>query len=262
MPDPTFDTLIDQAQWETFSGWDFSPIAGRMHESAVEWDFGALVRRPLDAVNAVLDLGTGGGEFLSSLAPLPTRTVATEAYVPNVAVARQRLAPLGVTVVQVPGAPDNIAMAPGEGVNMLPFSDAAFPLVINRHESYYPSEVFRTLEAGGSFLTQQVGGTHNQQVNRLLGAPPGYDQRWDLAFAASQLEAAGFLIEDHKEAFPRTVFTDIGALVYYLKAVPWQIPEFSVELYRDRLHAIHQRIQSDGPLRIPGHFFYLATVKR
>lgn len=262
MPDPTLDRLIDQAQRETFSGWDFSPIAGRMRESAVEWDYAALIRRQLDAADAVLDLGTGGGEFLSSLAPLPARTVATEAYLPNVAVARQRLAPLGITVVQVPGAPDNITIAPGEGLNTLPFTDAAFPLVINRHESYYPSEVFRILEGGGSFLTQQVGGAHNQQLNQLLGAPPGYDPRWDLDFAARQLEAAGFLIQDRREAFPQTVFTDVGALVYYLKAVPWQISGFSVESYRDRLHAIHERIQADGPLRIPGHLFYLAAVKR
>jgi len=262
MPDPTFDQLIDQAQRETFSGWDFSPIAGRMQESAVEWDFGALLRHPLDSVDAVLDLGTGGGELLSSLAPLPARTVATEAHLPNVVVARQRLAPLNVTVVEVTGAPDNITIAPGEGLNTLPFTDAAFPLVINRHESYYPSEVFRILQAGGSFLTQQVGGAHHQQVNQLMAAPPGYDQRWDLAFAARQLEAAGFLIQDRREAFPQTVFTDVGALVYYLKAVPWQIPGFSIESYRHRLHAIHERIQADGPLHIPGHFFYLAAVKR
>ena len=202
------------------------------------------------------------GELLSSLAPLPARTVATEAYLPNVAVAHQRLAPLNVTVVEVPGAPDNITIAPGQGLNTLPFTDAAFPLVINRHESYYPSEVFRILEGGGSFLTQQVGGAHNQQLNYLLDAPPGYDQRWDLDFAARQLEAAGFLIQDHREAFPQTVFADIGALVYYLKAVPWQIPGFSVEPYRDRLYAIHEQIQADGPLRIQGHFFYLAAVKR
>jgi len=42
MLDPTFDRLIDQAQRETFSGWDFSPIAGRMQESTVEWDYGAI----------------------------------------------------------------------------------------------------------------------------------------------------------------------------------------------------------------------------
>jgi len=129
-------------------------------------------------------------------------------------------------------------------------------------ESSYPSEVFRILQPGGSFLTQQVGGAHNQRLNQLLGAPPGYDLRWDLAFAARQLEAAGFLIQDRREAFPQTIFTDVGALVYYLKAVPWQIPGFSIDSYRDRLHAIHQRIQADGPLRIQRHFFYLAAVKR
>jgi len=33
-------------------------------------------------------MGTGGGEFLASLAPLPMHTSATEAYPPNVEIAR------------------------------------------------------------------------------------------------------------------------------------------------------------------------------
>ena len=47
----------------------------------------------------MLDMGTGGGEFLFSLHPLPKTVYATEGYKPNVPIARQRLEPLGVKVV-------------------------------------------------------------------------------------------------------------------------------------------------------------------
>ncbi len=35
---------------------------------------------------------------------------------------------------------------------------------------------------------------------------------------------------------------DVGAIVYYLKAVPWEIPDFSVEKYFDKLQEIHKLI--------------------
>jgi len=49
-----------------------------------------MVRERLPDVTPLLDMATGGGEFLSSLVPLPPRTVATEGYPPNLEVARRR----------------------------------------------------------------------------------------------------------------------------------------------------------------------------
>lgn len=256
-----FGQLIAEAERQPFSGWDFSYLQGRMLEGRHSWRYSELVRRRFPGASALLDLGTGGGEVLSALAPFPLRTVATEGYVPNVEIARRRLAPLGVEVVAVEGAPDNVEIAPGEGIGSLPFPAQSFPLVINRHESYYPAEVHRILEPGGVFLTQQVGGTHHQGLNRLLGAPEAGGATWNLAFAVAQLAAAGFQIIDQREAFPETEFRDIGAVVYYLKAIPWQVPGFSVGGYRDRLLALHERIEREGGLRIAGHLFYLEAVK-
>jgi len=232
-----------------------------MREGALSWDYADLVPRRLSGMDAVLDMGTGGGEILSSLAPLPRRTVATESYDPNVGLARARLAPLGVEVVAVVGAPGNVHIAAGEGVGSLPFPDASFPLVINRHTSYYSAEVSRILQPGGSFITQQVGGNHCQELNRLLDAPLGRGIEWTLEFAARQLEEAGLEIVDRREEYPETVFTDIGALVYYLRTVPWQVLDFTVERYRDRLAALHERMMAEGGFRIPGHYFYLEAIK-
>lgn len=261
MTNSDFERLIFEAERQPFSGWDFSYLRGRMSEGGVRWDYSDRVRRRLSTVDAVLDMGTGGGELLSTLTPLPPRTVATEAYPPNVEIARARLVPLGVEVVAIEGAPDNLDIAPGEGVGSLPFPDESFPLVINSHESYYPAEVHRILQRGGSFITQQVGGEHNQELNRLLGAASGYGARWNLTFAVWQLEEAGLQIVDALEEYPETVFADIGALVYYLEAIPWQVPDFTLERYRDRLAAIHDRMIRDGGLRIRGHFFFLEAVR-
>ncbi|HVA88347.1 MAG TPA: methyltransferase domain-containing protein [Chloroflexota bacterium] len=149
-----FERLIAEAERRPFTGWDFSYLHGKMVEGRHAWDYAEHARRRFPGAAAMLDLGTGGGEVLAGLAPLPHRTVATESYAPNLEVARHRLAPLGVEVVAVAGAPNNLEIALGAGIGSLPFPDQSFSLVINRHESYYPSEVSRILEPGCVFLTQ------------------------------------------------------------------------------------------------------------
>jgi SAM-dependent methyltransferase len=256
-----FARYVAEATEAPFTGWDFSYLRGRMEEERPTWDYAERVRSRFSSVTSLLDMGTGGGEVLASLAPLPDRTTATEGYPPNVEVARARLAPLGVTVTAIEGAPDNIHIVPGAGIGSLPFPDRHFSLVINRHESYYPSEVHRILEPGGTFITQQVGGDYHRELNRLLGAPSRPGPAWTADFAVGQLEAAGFRLAEVREDHPETIFRDIGAVIYYLRAVPWQVPDFTVDAYRTQLISLHERIEVDGGLRVPGHLFYVEATK-
>ncbi|CAF1493956.1 unnamed protein product [Didymodactylos carnosus] len=87
----TFDELIDEAKAHTVIGWDFSYIDNRRSESNTTWDFSSLVRGEFMTETRFLDLGTGGGEFLSSLVPLPQETVATEAFEPNIDIPSEKL---------------------------------------------------------------------------------------------------------------------------------------------------------------------------
>lgn len=235
-----------------FAGWDFSALAGRMREEPTPWDYRVLVRAALPEAAALLDMGTGGGEFLSSLAPLPAQTCATEGYPPNLPLARARLAPLGVMVLPI--AEDD----PGP----LPFGDAAFDLVINRHEYYAPREVWRVLRPGGRFITQQVGGGNDNDLNRALGAPENITwANWHLASARAELEAVGFTITRTREAFPLKHFTDVGAIAYFLKAVPWQIPDFTIERYFPQLQALQRRCEIEGGVEVRQHRFLIVAER-
>lgn len=252
MPNITelFEQLMTESLNQDFSGWDFSFLNNRMVSQPVSWDYRQRVLDRLKTATAFLDMGTGGGEFLASLTPFPQQTYATEAYLPNVPIARKRLEPLGVQVVEL--ASDG----------QLPFDDAQFDLVINRHESYSTTGVFRILRPDGIFITQQVGARNNQRLNELLQDPVTLSHaHWNLAYALQWLRQAGFQILEHYEEFPEARFTDIGAVVYYLKAIPWQIPDFTVERYRDRLLAIHRHIQQTGALRVKEHRFYIEAKK-
>ncbi len=237
-----FDQLIQDALSLPFSGWDFSLMHDRWQQDPPTWDYPMLARQRMRGVQCMLDQDTGGGELLASLAPLPTFTFATESYPPNIPVARGRLKPLGVHLVSQ------------YRQDALPFGDDTLDLVLNRHGSYVVPELRRILKPGGVFLTQQVGGRDNLRLNELLQDVVEYPYRdWTLDKMVAQLRHAGLEIVQAQECFPENVFQDIGAVVFYLRIIAWQIEDFTVEKYREKLYAIHQHIQRDGGLVTHSH---------
>lgn len=245
-----FCTLVNDAWEHGFSGWDFSYVSQRMIESMLAWDYRQIILERFKDVSSLLDMDTGGGEFLSSLQPLPVVTVATEGYPPNVLIARDHLSPLGVQVV------DTWDAIP------LPFEDNTFDLVINRHGSYRPGEVCRVLKPGRNFITQQVGGGNCIGLNEMLQEKVEFQYSyWTLNHAIQELEEGGFLIVDRREDYPALDFTDIGAVVYYLKVISWQVSDFTPEKYYDRLCQIHNIIRETGKFTVFEHRFYIEAQK-
>jgi len=255
-----FDYLIAEYQ-RPFSGWDLAYLDGRRTESHgdLPWDYTDTVIVAMKQAHALLDMRTGGGEQLARfLAHQPVPEVyATEGYKPNVTIARQRLEALGVTVYEVRD-------------EHLPFADDSLDLITNRHGSYDPREVLRVLKTGHLFITQQVGDQTNLRLHELLGRTqkgayfyPGTEQKptWNVDYALHELVGAGWQIVEQKEAFISTRFHDVGAIVYYLKAIPWEVPDFSVEKYFDRLVEIHHLIQRDGYVDVPFHMFFIVARK-
>ncbi len=54
-----------------------------------------------------------------------------------------------------------------------------------------------------------------------------------------------------------TCFADIGTLVGFLRVIEWQVPDFSVEKYRDQLRRIHEQMLGEGPLIVHAHRFLI-----
>jgi SAM-dependent methyltransferase len=246
----SFSELVSEAWEAPFAGWDFSWLQGRHISLPLSWDYLALAKTHLRQSTAVLDMDTGGGELFASLAPFPPVAHATESYPPNIPLARARLEPLGVHLDAV------------DTSHHLPYPDAAFDLILNRHGSYPPADLFRALRPGGIFLTQQVGGKNETRLNELLQEQPHFIYaHWDLAYAQREIEAAGFSILQAREEFPQSEFRDVGAVVYYLRIISWQIEGFTPTAYSDRLRQIDALIRSEGKLVVPEHRFFIEARK-
>lgn len=250
--DDRTDALLDEAERQPFVGWDFSWLRGRLESQPLPWDYTSSVVAQAKRSADMLDLGTGGGEWLAELPHRPSRTVATEAWPPNVKVAKARLKPLGVAVVQVAPARDNTGKPIEGAAPSLPFGDRSFHLVVDRHESFEIGEVARILAPGGWFITQQVDAGNDSEYMALMGlGPPPVDpaSRW-AAWLPAQLEGAGMRVVEHASAPLVQVIKDVGALAWGLKAIPWMVPGFSIRTHRARLREIQERIDRDGPITV------------
>lgn len=226
-----------------FEGWDFSYLRGRMREDELPWDYASSARILVERSSSVLDMATGGGEVFSSLGPFPLLAVAIEGHPPNVTIARGRLRPLGVGVIRC-----------GE-VEPLPFPADTFDLVLNRHGGLRLEEIERVLAPGGHFFTQQVGGGgHLQDLQALFGARPQWLENV-LPSVVERLRRLGLEIVEAQESHGEVTFADVGAIIYFLNAIPWLVPGFTVERYFGELMALQDAVERGESLRFAsGHF--------
>lgn len=258
MYDPAFEAQIQMGLNQSMRGWDFSWLNERTREEPLPWDYRAEVLARLGGVESLLDIGTGGGEFFSSLflppfsQPVPPFTWAVEGYPPNVPVAKANLEPLGIGVAVVGGDDEQ---------RRLPFENNTFDLIIDRHEGWPALDLYRALKPGGRYLTQQVGGDNALELNDYLSGEAPLYGAYNLRGARLELEEAGFRILDAREARPAWTFLDVAGVVFYLKVVPWQMPETSLDAYYDRLYAMHQHIQEHGGFTVHEHRLLIEAEK-
>ncbi|NLT09489.1 MAG: class I SAM-dependent methyltransferase [Ruminococcus sp.] len=233
-------------------GWDFSYIENRFdsEEDKLPWDYKEAINRYRHDTDKLLDIDTGGGEFLLSLGHPYNNTSATEGYPPNVELCRHKLAPLGIDFHEV------------TDYNNLPFSNESFDIVINRHGSFENEELYRILKPGGVFVTQQVGEKNDRElVEKLLPGTEISFKEHDLEHCISSLVRAGFSVLERDEAFRPIRFYDTGALVWFARIIEWEFVDFSVDRCFDRLLAVEEGIRKQGSVSGHTHRFYVVARK-
>jgi SAM-dependent methyltransferase len=240
-----------QEEQQPFIGWDFSYLDSRMIEEQAPWSYSSRAAVLMRQASSVIDLGTGGGErYLQLKAYWPKKVVATEEYPPNFRLATERLSPFGVQVVDVRLADDGL----------MPFANGEFELVLNRHSGFNAKEVARILSPGGTFLTQQIHGLWAYDLLAVFGAKPQWPDA-TLEKYVPQLIAAGLSIVNTQEWSGQLSFTDVGAIVYYLKSVPWLVPGFSVEKYSENLLTLQHRLETGESLTFVARKYLLEAHK-
>lgn len=231
-------------------GWDFSHIKDRYRNSELPWDYEHILRSYLKDEYSLLDIDTGGGEFLLSLNHPADKTSATEGYLPNVELCKKILLPLGVDFKQA------------DDYKNLPFDDSSFDIIINRHGNYDVNEIYRLLKNNGVFITEQVGEDNERDLVELL--VPGTPKKFhglNLAEQQTRFISNGFSILYSDEAFPAIEFFDVGALVWFAKIIEWEFCGFSVDEHFNNLLNAQRILESNGSISGTTHRYIIAAKK-
>ncbi|HEX6344444.1 class I SAM-dependent methyltransferase [Umezawaea sp.] len=250
--DDGFEELVAEAAAVDVTGWDFSWLDGRATEERPPWGYQRLMGERIGRAEVSLDVQTGGGEVLAGVPQRAAKgMVATESWPPNVERAQRNLRDKGVVVVADGDEPP------------LPFADGTFDLVTSRHPvTAHWGEVARVLAPGGTYLSQQVGPDSGHEVyDFFLGPQPLGRSRREAELAETGAREAGLEVLDLRTAELRMEFSDVGAMVYFLRKVIWFVPDFTVEKYLDRLRALHERIGADGPFVAHSRRFLIEARK-
>lgn len=231
-----FEDLVDAAERAPIGAWDFSWLDGRAIEERPTWRYFDKVATRAAGVSSLLEIQAGVGSMSGSLPSLPALAVATEGFPPSVVHAAPRLRSRGVHLVVT-----------SQNRSDLPFAADTFELVISRHPVEVGwTEIARVLRPGGTYFAQHVGPNSLRSLSEyLMGPLPDADKR-NPHVEHRAAESAGLVVRSMQLERPRTAFYDIGAVVYFLRLVPWIVPGFTVATHRDSLRVLHHAIESDG----------------
>lgn len=234
-------------------GWDFSHIRDRyIEEDALPWNLRTVIKKYLDNDTKLLDMETGGGEFLLSLGHPTNKTSAIEGYKPNVKYCKEVLLPLGIDFKEA------------DGKYQLPFDYNLFDIVTNRHGDYNVKELKRVLKKDGLFITQQVGAENDRELIKLLQpeiTTLPYPKQY-LEIRKSELIENGFEILESGEVFQPIRFYDVGALVWFAKIIEWEFPNFSVKTHLQNLYTAQNILQTKGVIEGRIHRFYFVAKNK
>ena len=236
----------------SFSGWDFSYLDGRWDDEELPWDYKKVVLKYLKPDLRLLDIGTGGGEFLLSLNHPYFNTSVTEGYEQNYQLCLKKLSPLGVKVFNYKG---------DEKLNEI--TDNCYDIVINRHESYDEKELYRILKPNGIFITQQVGAFNNNDLACFFDENH-QNQFPEMTFDDSikRLVNNNFDIVYSEEYYPLLKFYDLGAIAYFAKIIEWEFINFNVEDNIEKFMILQDELSYKGYIESKEHRFIIVARKK
>ncbi len=252
--DARFERLLAEGHSEPIEGWDFSWFDGRATEERPSWMYSSALRDRIAKSNAVFDIQTGGGErlaeVLSEIDDRPRRIVASESWAPNVTIAQQNLNRYRASIIEISDESE------------FPFPDDTFDLVSSRHPTITLwKEIARVLQPGGTYFSQQVGaGTNSELADFMMGPKPISDAR-SAQRAIDTATSIGLEVIDMREESLSIEFFDVGAVVYFLRKVIWTVPNFSVEIYFERLVEMHEHIERVGSFHSHSQRFLIEAMK-
>lgn len=233
------------------NGWDFSKV--KVAAEGVQWEFYNEVTQRCKQPDQLLDIGTGGGETLLSIAHTVSHVVGIDLSSGMIQTANQHLESSNKTNVRF------VQM----DAEKLDFPQNFFNVVSCRHSPFHAKEVAKVLVPEGIFLTQQV--SENDKLNMTQAFGRGQHTNLDGTLKnryIEELKVAGFTDIQSFEYDATEYFETYEDLVFLLKHTPI-IPNFGK--YNNDFEILQQFIadnQTEKGIKTNSKRFMIISKKR
>jgi SAM-dependent methyltransferase len=196
------------------NGWNFSKV--KAIAEGVTWQFYDEVTQRCKKTDIVLDIGTGGGEALLSIAHTSLLLVGVDLSDGMIQTASHNLEISNKT---------NVRFFQMDAEN-LSFPEGFFNVVTCRHSPFNAIEIAKVLVKDGIFLTQQVSENDKLNLTQAFGRGQNTDLDGTLKYRyVEELNKAGFSDVQSFEYEATEYFETYEDLVFLLKHTPI-IPNF------------------------------------
>lgn len=146
------------------NGWDFSQL--QVLSEDPEWDFYVEVKKRSQKTDVLLDIGTGGGENVLTIASSMLLTVGIDLSHGMIKTAKENIEKSSIPNVRFfHMSSDNLT-----------FPEGFFDIVSSRHAPFNVAEVANVLKTGGMFLTQQVSEADKLDIKTTFGRGQSFEE--------------------------------------------------------------------------------------
>ncbi|MCP3793512.1 MULTISPECIES: class I SAM-dependent methyltransferase [Paenibacillus] len=200
------------------NGWNFSHV--KCISEGVKWDFYNEVAKTCKKSDILLDIGTGGGEAILSIADSALLLVGIDHSTGMIETATKNSAESDIANVR-------FLQMDAENLN---FPENFFNVISSRHSCFYAKEIAKVLVKGGMFLTQQVSENDKLNIKEAFGRGQAWGAKKDSLKAQyiTELSDAGFKDIQSFEFNATEYYQTPADLIFLLKHTPI-IPNFGEE---------------------------------
>lgn len=197
------------------NGWDFSNV--KCISEGLKWDLYREVMKICRKSDILLDIGTGGGEAILSIAESVLLLVGIDQSTGMIETATRNSAKSGIP---------NVRFLKMDAEN-LDFPDNFFNIVSCRHSEFYAKEIAKVLIKGGTFLTQQVSENDKSNIKEAFGRGQAFGTKAGALKHQyiTELSEAGFSDIQSFEFNVIEYYQTAEDLIFLLKHTP-TIPDF------------------------------------
>lgn len=224
-------------------GWDFSRMS--VERAPVTWEYLDVVSAFLRPTDVVLDIGTGGGERLLSLADKYLRAVGVDPDPDMVRVARENAA-----------RHTNVQFLPGSAERLDLLDDGAFDVVLTRHAPTFAPELDRMTKAGGVFICQGVGSRNMANIRQAFNAGSTAHHEDDHQSLVSELTTRGWRVVAEGYYDVRYWVRDLPSLIFWFQALAGtnEVPEdFNIATHHGVINTLIRQFGSSRGLETNEH---------